>query len=732
MASTVNQQKITLYNVRVPEKGNQVIEDIETFLAQNVPAGKLDAEILNRIERPSLDMEVKVKMPDYYAITDNAPTIQLGYRYAKISSTVRWETAGTRTYITDYYYFIRKIERISNSVAKLTLRLDVLNTYFRLPKEYPAQGSRYPQPHIWGAISGASKIKRRHKDRLEKTSGSGIEGRYPIAIDRFNEGFDPHLLVDGSPEEFEAPKVANETGWKMVFYTPDGYSQPYPIFYPVGDTISFKWKKMHVNDEGKVSFTTESASFTDYKNVNISDSKIFKVFDLPCLPFTFVENWLANSLGTTPLYFEDSEIEYLMPAGEYLVDDSTGATKIFNLGIYAPMVFGGNPSQYKSSKGLAVVPPMNVPSLVDEKILWPTANNLREAFTIDFSPQITSFSNRVSGLQIDIDTPSLADGRKIKDTKVRYGEFAHYSLVLDSDELVINLDQFDYNGNTGKNTGGCAVRLSFTVSLQWSGQSYYQIIDWEGRAETSDYRLTRFSSPYGNILQISRSNEDPQGDSAYLDYMRTGYNYDQKARNLSLIQGMVNTGINIGGTIGANLVGNVFGTVGGIVGTAQSLSGTAFNAIQSQMEIDRRKAEASAKGSSVSGLNANDLFRKYNGGRLPRLFHYKTPDYIEDMVDNYFYFYGYADNTLLSQYGNFDDFRNDELMSRAWFNYIEMEIVWTPSINFTLPDEDILEEVKNKFREGVTFFHYHAMSSSTVDDWDFDRKRENYERWLLE
>lgn len=720
MASTVNPQKITLYNVRVPERGNQVIEDIETFLAQNLPAGKLDAEVLNRIERPSLDMEIKVKMPDYYAITDNAPTIQLGYRYAKISSTVRWQT-GSSTYITDYYYFIRKIERISNSVAKLTLRLDVLNTYFRLAKEYPGQGSARPQPHIWGAISGASQIKRRHKDRYLKSSNQTTTS-YAINIDRFKEGFNPYLIINEDPQIFTVPQVGTEKAWKMVFFTPNGMVQPYPIFFPVDGYVWFYWQQKY-NSDGKVATRDVHENLTEYSQINISDSKIFKVFDLPCLPFEFIEDSHAVQINNI-LIFEDFSDFDLMPTGNYQNADSE--SKKYNLSFEGPLKVSADQlpiSEQKYGIGLAVMPQCAADYSDDNPKLYPTGNNLREAFTRTIADNIDLID-----LHKRIDSSGLSDGRVLKDPKLSYGEFSHYSLVLDSDEITINLDEFEFDPE--KAFPSASLRLNFVVSLQWTGQCYYEVVD--SNPSVYAFTLTRLPNPFANILQISRSNEDPQGNSEYLNYMRTGYNYDQKSRNLSLLQGMVNTGVNIGGTIGASLVGNVFGTVGGIVGTAQSLSGTAFNAIQSQMEIDRRKAEASAKGSSVSGLNANDLFRKYNGGRLPRLFHYKTPDYIEDMVDNYFYFYGYADNTLLSQYGNFNDFRNDELMSRAWFNYVEMEIVWNPSVNFTLPDEDILEEVKNKFAQGVTFFHYHAMSSSTVDDWDFDRKRENYERWLLE
>ena len=103
------------------------------------------------------------------------------------------------------------------------------------------------------------------------------------------------------------------------------------------------------------------------------------------------------------------------------------------------------------------------------------------------------------------------------------------------------------------------------------------------------------------------------------------------------------------------------------------------------------------------------------------------------MIDDYFYFYGYADNTLLSQYGNFEQFRENELMSRYFFNYIEMNIVWKPLINPTspsndtwIPDNDILDEIKRKFEQGVTFFH------KTTQGYDFDQTKENYERWLLE
>ena len=61
-----------------------------------------------------------------------------------------------------------------------------------------------------------------------------------------------------------------------------------------------------------------------------------------------------------------------------------------------------------------------------------------------------------------------------------------------------------------------------------------------------------------------------------------------------------------------------------------------------------------------------------------------------------------------------------------WFNFVQAEVVFDDEQNFP---QELLLELKAKFREGITYLHKIVITSgeNTSNLWDFEQQYENWE-----
>ena len=218
-----------------------------------------------------------------------------------------------------------------------------------------------------------------------------------------------------------------------------------------------------------------------------------------------------------------------------------------------------------------------------------------------------------------------------------------------------------------------------------------------------------------DILICNRNNEYPIYNSSYLDYIRTGYNFDKKSKWQQLGQNLTNTGLN---TLGAGLswlakgATNSLSLVGGIslaTNAISSLSSTIFNHVATNNEIARKKAEAKATAASVSGSDDLNLLNGYMGNKLIA-FTYEAPVSVRSKVFDLYYLTGYAcEKTGVPN-----------TTSRYRFNYLQCE----PDLILEHDARLVkyIEDIKERFRLGVTYFHRYD---------DFRQTKENWEEWLI-
>ena len=264
---------------------------------------------------------------------------------------------------------------------------------------------------------------------------------------------------------------------------------------------------------------------------------------------------------------------------------------------------------------------------------------------------------------------------------------------------------------------------------------------------------------FENILPCTRNNEVTIYSSDYLNYMRTGYNFDKKANSLSLSQSIINSGIGLIGTgISAGLqLGNI--TKGNLIATdkalseqfgsdylktgkaddyilqtyknikytsgtnsiatnqmlglginaAQAVTNTIYQSLQQANSLKAKQANLAIQKASVSGSDDLDLMKYYSGNKLV-MYEFGPTDVIKNNICDVFYYTGYAVNKQ----------EMPNMFSRSNFNFIQCDPIFTTASTnkFIKP---YLEDIKLRFNLGVTVYH-------NADD--FDQVKENLEVWL--
>jgi len=233
-----------------------------------------------------------------------------------------------------------------------------------------------------------------------------------------------------------------------------------------------------------------------------------------------------------------------------------------------------------------------------------------------------------------------------------------------------------------------------------------------------EYILKMSTQNFDNILSVSRNNEAPIYNSAYITYLRTAYRYDLKAIEYKGIERATNWGANLanigldaaitGATGGAGMIGlarSFIGYVRNVVSTASSTN-LEYNSLQSKIESLKNQAN------SVSGSDDLDLLNAYSGNRA-KLVLYKLSERDYKLMADIFYYYGY----------NTEEIKIPDIKTRYWFNFVSCEL------EFTGLDKNITEVCKEnliqRYNDGATFLHEHS------GVWDFAQEKENWESSIL-
>lgn len=274
----------------------------------------------------------------------------------------------------------------------------------------------------------------------------------------------------------------------------------------------------------------------------------------------------------------------------------------------------------------------------------------------------------------------------------------------------------------------------------------------------NDYKTT---SDYDHIVSVNRNNEVPLYNSDYINYIRTGYNYDKKIKNQTIAQGAFGilgglvTGIGGGFGLGTQIASvnqtlghmpksNTFGEVPEYFNTAglptnkqlrqarrnealqgglpvvlaagqlgagiSSIANSIFSITNAEESFNQKQEQMRMSSVSVAGSDDIDLLTYYSDNRA-KICEYSVSDRMKENLSDLFYYYGYATQEQ----------KAPELNTRKWFNYIQCEAVINNNKNLK---QSFIDDLKARFATGVTILH------KVNDSWDFDQVKANNESWL--
>ena len=222
----------------------------------------------------------------------------------------------------------------------------------------------------------------------------------------------------------------------------------------------------------------------------------------------------------------------------------------------------------------------------------------------------------------------------------------------------------------------------------------------------------KLNDKFEEYLICKRNNEYPIYNSSYLNYLRNGYNYDLKAKNLQTAQSWIGTGLALAGGIAGFAVGGAVGAASGIsfvTSSISSLSTAIMNNIQNEASIEQKLNEAKNTTNSVNSSDDLNLLNWYSDNLLWATT-YDISNEQKSNVFDLFYKTGYACNETGIPNVN----------SRYRFNYLQCTPDFTTKANPIW--QEYINDVIARFELGVTYFHtYH----------DFEQQYENWESWLI-
>ena len=333
---------------------------------------------------------------------------------------------------------------------------------------------------------------------------------------------------------------------------------------------------------------------------------------------------------------------------------------------------------------------------------------------MDFKNVIeTAIDSPLAELYLKQFTPNTASARNDDhESKLLHSDYYSNKIVYDSfvyDIALENIKESDPEFNQ------VAIQ-NFVV--EWNTTNTIQS---RFLAKFPQVKLKRSTQAFDNILYINRNNEMSIFNSPYFNYIRTGYNYDVKDKQLALEQADENLQFQamrwtadvgkaaIGAMASGNPIGMFSSFASGAMSMLQTISNNAYMAMRLDSGIMRNLAVARNTAISVSAADDVNLLLKYCP--VAKCITYKASDLFKKAMADLFYYCGYTRNIQ----------GTPNETSRYWFNFVSAQLKFDTTIN--IPN-DCLNDIVAKYNEGITRLHHHTT-------WDFDQTKENWEVSLL-
>jgi len=332
------------------------------------------------------------------------------------------------------------------------------------------------------------------------------------------------------------------------------------------------------------------------------------------------------------------------------------------------------------------------------------------------------------------------------ESKLLHSDFTIHKLVYDSFSIPFKIEKYadvHYTNEVDEEkyivyyAVSSNITSGFVFKITNTSEPVEDICaDFIGYESEEDYPLT---------LVCTRNNEVNIYNSAFLNYIRGGYNYDVKAKSYTMQSAQLSLQQSIGNDIFSILKGGTSsqGIVSGVIGLAQAFYNYKIGeqqlniqGKQLQNSIDKSLKSLSLQSVNVSGSDNLSLFNRYAPNKVQEIT-YELRDIDKQKIAKHFHLFGYATN------------RNKlpDLSSRCFFNYVKCQAVFKRDLlklidRTQLPSHQylyksgsnskIMDDIISKFNEGV--FIVHKFNEGTTESpsyfWNIELNLENWEKFL--
>ena len=687
--------KITLYQCApIDPARNMKIEDIKTLLEDVTSISWTDFKRVFPAESHTIKLSFS---DDEVAYSQDAG---IGFNYARIDYS-----NGDNLY--SWYYFVDAVRFVASSTFEVELSIDVLNsfewgewlsprTFVRraLTKRYDASG--FPILPFTGEDAQGDIV--RTSDSLVETSPAYLVWRnyktsdsaegagtptclyIPEKATQVKDGFNSDIAHAKNAYRFEC---SAETSFSVVDTT-DGTQKQLTL--PAGNYLFGYATRVSGDNAYNYGYVFNERGNVKITNGHVGTPSTLNVMAVHAIgSFSlFIEPWtISISADLKPTFTKTGDKTPVKSSPFFTLDrTASDLAKIVEI----PYPAGGANLVYEyNSEG----------QLYGRFVYLEDSISWEQNFSL----------NKLRGsLKLN-----LADTREealAHDPKLFSKQFLYYKLVYDSYSDSIGVDDFS--------VGNFRVKLTMTPSSSVSSSIIFRSSPLTG--EWNDIR-----EDFPHLIASDRNNEIAIYSSAWIDYLRNGYNFDKKKQSmdiasssLSAVSGLVTSLLSIIGGAGmvasgggapagiAMIAGGVTSAVGAGVGAGTSIASSVISQNQREESYKRQAM-------NVGSINDLSLFKVYGGGGI-RLQVWEAREDYKKRLGTLFYYRGY----------NVSQTQLPALHVRKWFDYIEATPSWSAEALANC-QKRFLDILSQRLSEGVTIFH------KVENTWDLTQEKGNYE-----
>lgn len=464
------------------------------------------------------------------------------------------------------------------------------------------------------------------------------------------------------------------------------------------------------NDSGTIK--VYKGSFSNYNGnkgswILIATSpKTLKVINSP----QFVYSYEASSLPTASSIYNDQ------------LYNKVYAQHTTNMGaLIETTIYGDNTIDKTLSTNIKIIniPYSPTPFQVDSQNIF-TFDDCWTYNSGDGKLKLTDFNKRFKN-EVESALPNLAENfvfnyyqyinlnediaRSIVDPKLKHSDYYRPKFVYDSFTKIFPLEFVDYSSSSKD----LNFKFDFIMSRNIVSKFLFMF---------NQLQYNNSKEDYDNIVAVSRNNEEVLYNSQYLDYIRTGYNYDLKSKERTEVASGVGIGLNVAGLLASIGIGfatqnpiAIGSAVASGIGLVGQLVGYAKTTAQNEENIQKKLQETQMQAISVMNADDYDLLYAYSQNKAKYCL-YECSDKMKKVLDDLFFYCGYVVNEQVKPNVN----------TRRSFNFVQATLVINHTNNLTM---EIQEDIQEKFENGVTFLHY------SFNKFDFNQDKENIEKAVL-